>query len=73
MIKLTYFCNQVIPFLVLAVGVDNIFILVREHTKTRRRPNESIPTHIGRIVGVVGPSILLTSASECFCFAIGIY
>ncbi|XP_011504698.1 PREDICTED: Niemann-Pick C1 protein-like [Ceratosolen solmsi marchali] len=41
---------EVIPFLVLAVGVDNIFILVREHMKTPRKPDESIPAHIGRIV-----------------------
>ena len=62
---------EVIPFLVLAVGVDNIFIFVQTHQRNPRRRGETIPDHIGRIMGEVGPSILLTSASECFCFLIG--
>ena len=62
---------EVIPFLVLAVGVDNIFILVQTHQRNPRHRGETIPDHIGRILGEVGPSILLTSASECFCFLIG--
>ncbi|CAL7940989.1 unnamed protein product [Xylocopa violacea] len=62
---------EVIPFLVLAVGVDNIFILVQTHQREGRRPNESIPEHIGRILGQVGPSMLLTSVSESCCFFLG--
>ncbi|XP_058790036.1 NPC intracellular cholesterol transporter 1 homolog 1b-like [Phymastichus coffea] len=62
---------EVIPFLVLAVGVDNIFILVRAHEKYPRKSTESIAGHIARTVAMVGPSMLLTSASECLCFAIG--
>lgn len=62
---------QVIPFLVLAVGVDNIFILVQMHQRHPKRAEESIPDHIGRIMADVGPSMLLTSASECLCFFIG--
>lgn len=59
------------PFLVLAVGVDNIFILVQTHQRESRRPNESIPEHIGRTLGQVGPSMLLTSVSESCCFFLG--
>ncbi|XP_053973229.1 NPC intracellular cholesterol transporter 1 homolog 1b-like [Hylaeus volcanicus] len=62
---------EVIPFLVLAVGVDNIFILVQRHERNPKRFEESIPDHIGRIMVEVGPSILLTSTSECLCFLIG--
>ncbi|XP_074112433.1 NPC intracellular cholesterol transporter 1 homolog 1b-like [Cotesia typhae] len=62
---------EVIPFLVLAVGVDNIFILVQTHQKNPLRAGESIPDYIGRILSSVGPSILLTSISECLCFLIG--
>lgn len=62
---------EVIPFLVLAVGVDNIFILVQTHQREARRSDETIPEHIGRIVGQVGPSMLLTSLSESCCFFLG--
>ncbi|XP_076547894.1 NPC intracellular cholesterol transporter 1 homolog 1b [Osmia lignaria lignaria] len=62
---------EVIPFLVLAVGVDNIFILVQTHERNPKHPDESIPDHIGRIMAIVGPSMLLTSTSECLCFLIG--
>lgn len=62
---------EVIPFLVLAVGVDNIFILVQTHQRETRRPNETHAEHIGRILGHVGPSMLLTSISESCCFFLG--
>ncbi|XP_050579557.1 NPC intracellular cholesterol transporter 1 isoform X5 [Bombus affinis] len=70
-IPATLIIIEVIPFLVLAVGVDNIFILVQTHQRETRRPNESIPEHIGRILGQVGPSMLLTSVSESCCFFLG--
>ncbi|XP_011630043.1 NPC intracellular cholesterol transporter 1-like [Pogonomyrmex barbatus] len=70
-IPATLIIIEVIPFLVLAVGVDNIFILVQTHQREGRRPNESIPDHIGRTLGQVGPSMLLTSVSESCCFFLG--
>lgn len=62
---------EVIPFLVLAVGVDNIFILVQTHQRDLKRPNETNAEHIGRTLGKVGPSILLSSISESTCFFLG--
>jgi len=62
---------EVIPFLVLAVGVDNIFIMVQTYQREIRRPNESHAEHIGRIIGEVGPSMLLSSTSEACCFFLG--
>ncbi|KAI4456062.1 npc intracellular cholesterol transporter 1 [Holotrichia oblita] len=62
---------EVIPFLVLAVGVDNIFILVQTHQRETRKPTETHAEHIGRILGQVGPSMLLTSVSESCCFFLG--
>lgn len=62
---------EVIPFLVLAVGVDNIFIMVQTHQRYPKKPNETSPEHIGRTLGKVGPSILLTAVSESCCFFLG--
>ena len=66
-----FFLFQVIPFLVLAVGVDNIFILVHTHQREGRKEEETHEEHVGRTLGRVGPSMLLTSVSEAACFLIG--
>lgn len=62
---------EVIPFLVLAVGVDNIFMLVHTFNGIDQREHASTADAIGSALGKVGPSILLTSTSEICCFAIG--
>lgn len=62
---------EVIPFLVLAVGVDNIFILVHTYNRLDKNEFATIGEGIGEALGKVGPSILLTASSECFCFLIG--
>lgn len=70
-IPVTLIIIEVVPFLVLAVGVDNIFILVQAYQRSTRRKGESLHEHVGRIVGEVGPSMLLSSLSECTAFFIG--
>ncbi len=78
---------EVIPFLVLAVGVDNIFIIVQhfEHTKEKEEDNlatdiplveennSATPTEIrlAKTISRVGPSILLTATSESVAFLLG--
>uniref|UniRef100_A0A8C9BWG2 NPC1 like intracellular cholesterol transporter 1 n=1 Tax=Phocoena sinus TaxID=42100 RepID=A0A8C9BWG2_PHOSS len=62
---------QVVPFLVLAVGADNIFIFVLEYQRLPRRPGEGREAHIGRALGRVAPSMLLCSLSEAICFFLG--
>ncbi|KAM8887322.1 NPC1-like intracellular cholesterol transporter 1 [Spinachia spinachia] len=62
---------QVVPFLVLAVGADNIFIFVLEYQRDVRRPQEKREQQIGRILGNVAPSMLLCSLSESVCFFLG--
>ncbi|XP_035212713.1 NPC intracellular cholesterol transporter 1-like isoform X1 [Stegodyphus dumicola] len=62
---------EVIPFLVLAVGVDNIFILVQAFQRDERLPEESVSKQIGRVVGQVAPSMMLSSLSMSSCFFIG--
>uniref|UniRef100_A0AAY4B5X1 SSD domain-containing protein n=1 Tax=Denticeps clupeoides TaxID=299321 RepID=A0AAY4B5X1_9TELE len=62
---------QVVPFLVLAVGADNIFIFVLEYQRDMRHPGETREEHIGRVLGTVAPSMFLCSLSECVCFFLG--
>ncbi|GFU25408.1 NPC intracellular cholesterol transporter 1 [Nephila pilipes] len=62
---------EVIPFLVLAVGVDNIFIIVQAYQRSKRGPLETREQHIGRIIGEVSPSIFLASFAESTCFFLG--
>ncbi|KAJ8964878.1 hypothetical protein NQ314_004560 [Rhamnusium bicolor] len=69
-ISTTLLTIEVIPFLVLAVGVDNIFIIVQTHQRKTINKNLTIAENIGETMGKVGPSMLLTSSSEIFCFAI---
>lgn len=62
---------EVIPFLVLAVGVDNIFILVEAYAGLERKETDTRAALIGRAVGAVGPSMLLSSLSQSCCFFLG--
>ena len=63
---------QVVPFLVLAVGVDNIFIMVQSYQRSEPLKGESVPEHVGRVVGKVGPSILVSTTAEALCFFLGL-
>ena len=70
--KTTLIIAEVIPFLVLAVGVDNIFILCHEYARREDMgEDESVEERIARTLGKMGPSILLSSLSETIAFALG--
>ncbi|XP_067326963.1 NPC1-like intracellular cholesterol transporter 1 [Anolis sagrei] len=62
---------EVVPFLVLALGADNIFIFVLEYQRAEPRPGETSEERIGRVLGEVAPSMLLCSLSEVICFYMG--
>uniref|UniRef100_A0A915PM62 SSD domain-containing protein n=1 Tax=Setaria digitata TaxID=48799 RepID=A0A915PM62_9BILA len=62
---------EVQPFLVLAVGVDNIFIFVQAYQRAEEPLTEPLHLRIGHISGEVIPSMLLSSLSECLCFFVG--
>ncbi|KAM9322799.1 NPC intracellular cholesterol transporter 1 [Pholidichthys leucotaenia] len=70
-VPLTLIVIEVIPFLVLAVGVDNIFIIVQTYQRDERLPGEELHQQIGRILGDVAPSIFLSSFSETVAFFLG--
>ncbi|XP_015745684.1 NPC1-like intracellular cholesterol transporter 1 [Python bivittatus] len=62
---------EVVPFLVLAVGADNIFIFVLEYQRSQPLPGETPEQHLGRTLGDVAPGMLLCSLSEVICFFLG--
>ncbi|KAE9603499.1 putative protein patched/dispatched [Lupinus albus] len=68
-VKSTLIIMEVIPFLVLAVGVDNMCILV--HAVKRQQMNLPLEGRISNALVEVGPSITLASLSEVLAFAVG--
>lgn len=71
-VKATLIIAEVIPFLILAVGVDNIFLLNHEFDKTSARYNEkTVEERVAMTMGQVGPSILLSALSETVAFGLG--
>ncbi|KAL9127586.1 MAG: hypothetical protein Q9217_003566 [Psora testacea] len=71
-IKVTLIIAEVIPFLVLAVGVDNIFLIVHEFERVNiSHPDEDIQTRIAKALGRMGPSILLSASTETIAFTLG--
>ncbi|CAJ1973140.1 unnamed protein product [Sphenostylis stenocarpa] len=68
-VKSTLIIMEVIPFLVLAVGVDNMCILV--HAVKRQRLELPLERRISNALVEVGPSITLASVSEVLAFAVG--
>ncbi|KAG6699624.1 hypothetical protein I3842_08G075600 [Carya illinoinensis] len=68
-VKSTLIIMEVIPFLVLAVGVDNMCILVHA---VKRQPTElPLEGRMSNALVEVGPSITLASLSEVLAFAVG--
>ncbi|KAI9925256.1 hypothetical protein ASPWEDRAFT_32448 [Aspergillus wentii DTO 134E9] len=73
-VKATLIIAEVIPFLVLAVGVDNIFLIVHEFERVNiSHPDEEIDERVARAVGRIGPSIFLSALTETVAFALGIF
>jgi Niemann-Pick C1 protein len=71
-IKVTLIIAEVIPFLVLAVGVDNIFLIVHEFERVNiSHPEATIPERVARALGRMGPSILLSATTETVAFSLG--
>ncbi|EMD88657.1 hypothetical protein COCC4DRAFT_137183 [Bipolaris maydis ATCC 48331] len=71
-IKVTLIIAEVIPFLVLAVGVDNIFLIVHEFERINiSHPEGTVPERVSRALGRMGPSILLSALTETTAFALG--
>jgi Niemann-Pick C1 protein len=74
--RITMIIAEVIPFLVLAIGVDNLFLLV--HTFERVTAEQSTEGHcdtverrIAMTLSRTGPSVLLSALSETLAFGLG--
>ena len=68
-VKGTLIISEVIPFLVLAIGVDNIFILVNTFEKFSYIENSG--DRLSETLRHVGASITLASFSESLAFLLG--
>jgi len=60
--------TQVLPFLLLGLGVDDMFVIAHNLDEDINTPVEVL---IGQLMAVVGPSITLTSVTNAVVFAIG--
>lgn len=73
-LKATLIIVDVIPFIVLAVGVDNIFLIVHEFERVNiAAPDEMVEKRISRALGRMGPSILFSAITETVSFALGAF
>lgn len=71
-IKVTLIIAEVIPFIVLAVGVDNIFLIVHEFERVNvSHPDDMVEYRIAKALGRMGPSILFSASTETIAFALG--
>lgn len=73
-LRATLIIVDVIPFIVLAVGVDNIFLIVHEFERVNiRNPDDDVELRVAKALGRMGPSILLSAATETVSFALGAF
>lgn len=73
-LRATLIIVDVIPFIVLAVGVDNIFLIVHEFERVNlRNPDDDIELRVAKAMGRMGPSILLSGITETVSFALGAF
>jgi Niemann-Pick C1 protein len=73
-IKATLIIAEVIPFIVLAVGVDNIFLIVHEFERVNvSHPDAMVEKRIAKALGRMGPSILFSAITETVSFALGAF
>ncbi|KAG5927835.1 hypothetical protein E4U42_001720 [Claviceps africana] len=71
-LKATLIIVEVIPFIVLAVGVDNVFLIVHELERVNLScPDQMVEERVARALGRMGPSILFSALTETVAFALG--
>ena len=68
-IKASLISMEVIPFLVLAIGVDNMFLI---YHSVYRVPSDNVETKVGVGLRNIGTSITLSTLTQVLTFCIGI-
>jgi Niemann-Pick C1 protein len=68
--KTTLLIVEVIPFLALAIGVDNMCILA--HTLQNQDTNSALSIRMGNALSSAGPSITLAASAEFLAFLAGV-
>ena len=61
----------IIPFLLLGIGVDDMFVIVQSLDNLESRPGESSEERVARAMQHAGVSILVTSITDAATFFIG--
>ena len=61
----------VIPFLLLGIGVDDMFVIVQSLDNLEEKPGEEIEERVARAMKHAGVSILVTSITDSVTFFIG--
>jgi len=68
-VKSSMISLEVIPFLILAIGVDNMFIITQA---VDREPHSSLEIKVALAVEECSPSILVACITEVVTFAVGV-
>ena len=70
--KLTMISAEVVPFLILAIGVDNMFLISRAE-KTVHKDIKDVEMRIALALEEIGPSIFVAAFCETLAFVIGMF
>mmetsp|Transcript_25691 Transcript_25691/g.29539 ORF Transcript_25691/g.29539 Transcript_25691/m.29539 type:complete len:228 (+) Transcript_25691:652-1335(+) len=69
-IPLSLISSEVVPFLILAIGVDNMFIIVRAEQEVNPKVKE-VEERVALALKEVGPSIFTAAFCESLAFFVG--
>ncbi|EJS41304.1 ncr1p [Saccharomyces arboricola H-6] len=73
-LKSTLIIAEVIPFLILAIGIDNIFLITHEYDRNcEQKSDYSIDQKIVSAIGRMSPSILMSLLCQTGCFLIAAF